>query len=56
MKTMQIQLGDDVHRRAKLAAYESGVTLAKYVRDAIEEKVERGEAEQTSPESGWRSR
>ena len=53
MKTIQIKLADDVHRRAKTAAYQTGITLADLMRRAIEECVERLE-EVTCPESGWR--
>ena len=41
MKTIQITLRDELHRRAKTAAYQTGVTLAELVRRAIEDKVER---------------
>ena len=39
MKTFQISLDDDLHRRAKTVAYQTGSTLADLVRRAIEEQV-----------------
>ena len=41
MKAIQITLPDELHRRAKTAAYQTGVTLADLVRRAIEEQVQR---------------
>ena len=54
MKTIQIKLADDVHRRAKTAAYQASMTLADLIRRAIEESVERLREAQACPESGWR--
>ena len=47
MKAIQITLPDDLHRRAKTAAYQTGLTLAELVRGAIEDKVERLEEPNT---------
>jgi len=45
MKAIQITLRDELHRRAKTAAYQTGVTLAEFVRRAVEDRVERIESE-----------
>jgi predicted transcriptional regulator len=40
MKAIQITLDDDLHRRAKTLAYQTGVTLTELVRRAIKDNVE----------------
>ncbi len=41
MKAIQITLPDELHRRAKTAAYQTGLTLADLIRRAIEDQVQR---------------
>lgn len=41
MKAIQLTLDDELHRRAKTRAFQTGVTLTEFVRHAIEDKVER---------------
>ena len=41
MKAIQITLPDELHRRAKTAAYQTGLTLADLIRNAIEDQVQR---------------
>jgi len=43
MKAIQLNLDDELHRRAKTRAYQTGVTPTEFVRRAIEDKVERPE-------------
>ena len=54
MKTIQITLDDNLHRRAKTLAYQTGETLTEFVRHGIAEKVERLEETKASlaPERG----
>lgn len=40
MKAIQLNLDDELHRRAKTRAFQTGLTLTEFVRTAIEEKVE----------------
>ncbi len=45
MKAIQITLDDNLHRKAKTLAYQTGTTLAEFVRRAVEDRVERLESE-----------
>jgi len=54
MKAIQLNLDDELHRRAKTRAYQTGVTLTEFVRTAIEEKVESPADSKAAHESDWR--
>ena len=47
MKSIQITLDDELHRRAKTLAYRTGATLTELIRQAIEDRVERLEKSET---------
>ena len=54
MKAIQVTLDDELHRRSKTLAYQHGVTLAEFIRRAIENQVERFEAARVNQSPDWR--
>ena len=42
MTRVNIEVEDELHKKAKLAAVLEGETLIEFINDAIEEKVKRG--------------
>lgn len=54
MKTVQIKIDDNVHRKAKLAAYKTGLTLAEFSRRAIQDSVRLQEKEPRPDADGGR--
>lgn len=54
MKTVQLKFDDEVHRKAKTAAFRVGLTLAEFIRRAVEDKVEKCEPTEPCPASAWR--
>ena len=49
MKTIQLTLNDDLHRRAKTLAFSSGITFSELIRTAVEECVARAQFSSAEP-------
>ena len=47
MKRLNVSIEDDLHKKLKMAVAESGITIGKFVEEAIVEKLESSKKEQT---------